>query len=214
MTTISNELSNEKTKIVSSVIKSVFKEDLSWENLAAILDEMSSNVTNSKLIITILLQEMKDLHLHTRFLSSQDEKRAIDTENILSDFETNTTEYKDDIKEDKSDKPIVYSSIEGSKTTQNNGIVEIFLSENEDHDRIVEPEQKVLDKFQDIEQIDELFEKEEELVQVDDQNAKEGKNDDIQKIDKEIHKANKKFECPALKRGFSCMNLFMSFQLA
>ena len=104
MATLINEISDERTKIVSSMIKLVFKEDLSWEIFASMLDQMSSNVTNSKQIITILLQEMKDLH--SRILGSQNEKLTCDQEDISLDFEN----LKEDIEEFKNDSsPVTYS---------------------------------------------------------------------------------------------------------
>ena len=89
MASLANEISNERTKIVSSMIKLVFKEDLSWEIFATMLDQMSSSLSNSKQIITILLQEMKDLHKLT--LCSRNEKKACDQQNISLDIETTST---------------------------------------------------------------------------------------------------------------------------
>ena len=100
MATLNNEISNERTKIVSSMIKLVFKKDLSWENLATMLDEMSSNIKNSKQIIAILLQEMKDLHY--RFLGSQNETIVCDQQDISLDFETDATEFEEDMDEVRS----------------------------------------------------------------------------------------------------------------
>ena len=97
MASLTNEISKERTKIVSSMIKLVFKEDLSWEIFATMLDQMSSSLSNSKQIITILLQEMKDLHERT--LCSENEKITCDQQNISLDFETNTTDLEEDIQE-------------------------------------------------------------------------------------------------------------------
>ena len=215
METFSNEISKERTKIVSSMIKLVFKKDLSWENLATILDEMSSNLSNSKQIITILLQEMKDLH--ARIQGSQYEKITWDQHDISLDFETNATELEEDIEEAK-------RNDEGSERTQNEIDVD-FLSDNKDLESfdgaMVMTEQNVQianeslindnDEFQHMEQIDELSEKDEELVKqfenqyyvfVGDEKTKEGKTDDIQKIDKEICKTSKNFKCPICCKSY------------
>ena len=81
MATNCNEDSNQRTKMISIMMNLVMKKELSWEMLASMLDEMSSSVSNSKQIITILLQELKSLH--TRFQDSQNEKVVIDKQSLI-----------------------------------------------------------------------------------------------------------------------------------
>ena len=91
------EVSSERTKIISSTINLVLNENLSWEMLASMLDEMSSNLSNSKQIITILLQELKTLYEKRQI--SHNEKVTFDHRNK---YDTNET----DIEEDKIDEVV------------------------------------------------------------------------------------------------------------
>ena len=81
MATNCNEDYNQRTKMISIMMNLVMKKELSWEMLASMLDEMSSSISNSKQIITILLQELKNLH--TRFQDSQSEKVVIDKQSLI-----------------------------------------------------------------------------------------------------------------------------------
>ena len=230
MATFTNELSNQRDKMISSMIQLVLKKDLSWDILASMLDEMSSSVTNSKQIIAILLKEMKSLQ--SKVEGFQNREISNDQHNVSLDYDVNETELDKEIEKDERNDAVQIDIFENPKPIQDqfqyDEIEENTISENEEletyDDTMEKPEETihgtekslmvVNDEFQENVQVNELTDKNKELwkefenkfyVFVGEENINKD-TEDIQKIDQEIQNTNKKFECSICFKSFKGPN--------
>ena len=76
-------LHDETRKMVSRVIELVSKKELSWETLETVVEDVSSNQSNSKQVIKILLQELKTLQ--SKFDKLQNEAISNNQNDDLND---------------------------------------------------------------------------------------------------------------------------------
>ena len=77
------DLQDETRKMVSRVIELVSKKELSWETLETVVEDVSSNQSNSKQVIKILLQELKTLQ--SKFDKLQNEAISNNQNDDLND---------------------------------------------------------------------------------------------------------------------------------
>ena len=77
------DLQDETRKMVSRVIELVSKKELSWETLETIVEDVSSNQSNSKQVIKTLLQELKTLQ--SKFDKLQNEAISNNQNDDLND---------------------------------------------------------------------------------------------------------------------------------
>ena len=131
-TSNNEEVCFERSKIISSTIKLVLKKNLSWEMLASMLDEMSSSISNSKQIISILLQEMRTLQENIQ--GSQNEEIAIGHQKNSSENEANETGLEsnishEDLKLDQSNNDESKDILEDNSEEMENVIEEKEASE-------------------------------------------------------------------------------------
>ena len=164
----SEEVSNERSKIISSTINLVLKKDLSWEMLASVLDQMASNVSNSKQIISILLQEMRTLH--EQIQGSQNEGMAIGHQKNSSEYEENETglernishedlkldqsnidEYKDILEDNPEEGEIEEKNDSNSEKDQIKILEENKASKEQMDEEILDNEDDILDVTEGIE---------------------------------------------------------------
>ena len=95
MEKIRNDVCDDRTKMISSMIRLVLKKDLSWDMLESMLYQMSSSLSNSKQIILILLKEMKSLHEKSGV--SQNKGITMDQQNVYQDNDFNQIEFENGI---------------------------------------------------------------------------------------------------------------------
>ena len=77
------DLQDETRKMVSRVIELVSKKELSWETLETVVEDVSSNQSNSKQVIKTLLQELKTLQ--SKFDKLQNEAISNNQNDDLND---------------------------------------------------------------------------------------------------------------------------------
>ena len=81
----SKGVQDERLRMISNMIEMVLDNDMSWETLKSVLNDMASNPSKSKQIISILIHELKALHI--RF-----EREVIENDTPSNSIEIDITE--------------------------------------------------------------------------------------------------------------------------